>query len=131
MIIVPFGTSGAAALGQRFDCVVCNFSLIGDRSTRQLFAAVPARLNPGGHFIVQTLHPTAQRDSERESDGWREGSWQGFSAAFRNPPPWYCRTQTSWIALFESNGFARPRIEEPALPTTGQPASQLFIARLA
>jgi SAM-dependent methyltransferase len=129
--VLAYQDLDTAALGRRFDCVICNFSLIGDGSTRQLFAAVPALLNPGGHFIVQTLHSTTQPDSERKSDGWRKGSWQGFSPAFRNPPPWYYRTQASWIDLFETYGFARPHIEEPALPASGQPASQLFIARLA
>jgi hypothetical protein len=61
-------------------------------------------------------------------DGWREGSWSGFSSDFTDPPPWYFRTLESWVRLFSQNGLHLLELREPIHPTTGKPASALFIS---
>jgi SAM-dependent methyltransferase len=112
----------------RFDAVVCNFSLLGEQSVLDVFAAVPALLNSGGTFIVQTLHPLQACGDQPYVDGWRHGSWDGFSDDFTDPAPWYFRTLESWVRLFERHGLQLKALREPLHPTTGRPASVLFIA---
>jgi 2-polyprenyl-3-methyl-5-hydroxy-6-metoxy-1,4-benzoquinol methylase len=113
----------------RADAVVCNFSLIGESSVDDLLRAVPALLEPQGTLIVQTLHPLMACGDEPYVDGWRAGSWAGFSSAFRDPPPWYFRTLEGWIALLDASGFILRRMREPIDPRSGKPASVLFIAQ--
>ena len=118
-------------LKQQFDVVVCNFSLLGKESVEQLFQHVPSLLNAGGAFIVQTLHPQASCGDLPYADGWREGSWSGFSDAFSDPAPWYFRTLASWEALFTQNGLTLSATIEPLNPKTRLPASIVFIAEVA
>lgn len=115
----------AGAVEGLFDVVVCNFSLLGKESVDKLFESIAVNLKPGGVFIVQTPHPLMAGSPYK--DGWREGSWAGFSPAFTDPAPWYFRTLESWVALFSSNGFRLREIREPLHPTTQQPASVIFI----
>lgn len=110
------------------DAVVCNFSLLGDDSTATLLGAVPGLLNPGGCLVVQTLHPLQACADQPYGDGWRKGSWQGFSADFHKPAPWYFRTLESWITLFSRAGLHLRALREPLDPRTGRPASVIFIA---
>lgn len=117
-----------ATLGQTVDVAVCNFSLLGEASVETVFHVVPGLLNPGGRFIVQTLHPRSACGERAYEDGWREGSWAGFDAAFTDPAPWYFRTLASWRALFERHGFELLAVDEPLHPHTGVPASVLFVA---
>ncbi|HKR47281.1 MAG TPA: methyltransferase domain-containing protein [Paraburkholderia sp.] len=117
------------ALPCRADAVVCNFSLIGSTSVDDLLRAVPTLLEPRGTLIVQTLHPLAACADEPYVDGWRAGSWAGFSSAFRDAPPWYFRTLESWIALLDMSGLDLRALREPLDPRSGKPASVLFIAQ--
>ena len=48
---------GAGILKERFDVVVANFSLLGDGSLDELFAALPALLETSGSYLVQTQNP--------------------------------------------------------------------------
>jgi 2-polyprenyl-3-methyl-5-hydroxy-6-metoxy-1,4-benzoquinol methylase len=114
-------------LGQRFDVAICNFSLIGNESVEGLFQAAPSFLNPGGSLIVQTLHPLMACGDAPYADGWREGSWAGFSPAFTDPPPWYFRTLESWAALFHRQGLRLLEVREPVHPATRRPASVILI----
>ncbi len=84
--------SGAAV---SFDAAVCNFSLLGRESVDSLIAALPRYLGDPGYLIIQTLHPIAACGEQPIEDGWREGSWLGFSSDFNNPAPWYFRTLES------------------------------------
>ncbi|MDQ1811842.1 hypothetical protein RBA41_00850 [Massilia sp. CCM 9210] len=43
---------------------------------------------PGGALIVQAMHPAAACAAGDCRDGWRAGSWAGFSDAFSDPAPW-------------------------------------------
>lgn len=118
-------------LNEQFDVVVCNFSLLGKESVEQLFQHVPSLLNEGGAFIIQTIHPVAGCGNLAYADGWREGSWAGFSDHFTDPAPWYFRTLDSWRALFRENGFTLCDIVEPVNPKTNLAASIVFIGELA
>lgn len=112
------------------DLVVCNFSLIGNESVDDLFVAVKSLLHPGGTLVVQTLHPLIACGDQPYVDGWRPGSWAGFSGDFVRPAPWYFRTLESWVRLFTANGWHLEEIREPMHPNTGKPASILFIAHM-
>lgn len=114
-------------LERRFDAVICNFALLGEPSVRDVFSAVPALLQPGGRFVVQTLHPLVACGDQPYVDGWRHGSWAGFSDAFSDPAPWYFRTLESWTRLFREHSLTLREIREPVHPVTGRPASALFI----
>ena len=117
-------------LNETFDVVVCNFSLLGHGSVNHLFQKIPSLLNKGGAFIVQTIHPMFASEEEKYKDGWREGSWSGFSDEFVDPAPWYFRTVESWQALFSENGFASLEIIEPMNPNSKIPASIIFVASI-
>ncbi len=117
-------------LSLNVDIAVSNFALLGCESVQGVFAAVPARLNPAGLFFVQTLHPLSACGELAYRDGWRHGSWDGFSDAFTDPAPWYFRTLQSWVKLFSDAGMRLLEIREPPHPKTGKPASIIFIARL-
>lgn len=117
-----------APLG-RFDIMVCNFSLLGEASVEAVFSAAAARLNPGGHLVVQTLHPlTACGDQPYES-GWREGSWDGFSREFGDPAPWYFRTLEDWQGLFSRHGLELVAQREPCRVGGSKPVSLLLVGR--
>lgn len=110
------------------DTVVCNFALLGERSVLDVFEALRALLNPGGSFVVQTLHPLLACGDQPYADGWRAGSWDGFGSDFTDPAPWYFRTLESWVDLFVRHGLRLRALREPLHPATGRPASVLFIA---
>lgn len=116
----------AGAVEGMFDAVVCNFSLLGKESVDKLFEAIHSNLKSGGVLIVQTSHPLLAGKLPY-IDGWREGSWAGFSPDFTDPAPWYFRTLESWVALFTSNGLRLREMREPIHPMTQQPASVIFI----
>ncbi|QOY92931.1 methyltransferase domain-containing protein [Massilia sp. UMI-21] len=120
----------AGGLRMAADVAVCNFSLIGDAAVRGLFGAAPTYLRPGGHLIVQTVHPLMACGDQPYADGWRDGSWSGFSTAFADPAPWYFRTVASWLALFEAHGLRVVEMREPLHPHTGKPVSLILVGRL-
>ena len=118
-------------LAWKADTVSCNFALIGKESTAQLLRGVHGLLNPGGHFVVQTLHPVEACGSLPYEDGWRQGSWGGFNQRFENAAPWYFRTLESWRALFADCGLHMVAEHWPIHPQTGRPASVVFAAVVA
>ncbi|MFA0813187.1 class I SAM-dependent methyltransferase [Microbulbifer epialgicus] len=120
----------AETFSQRFDLVVCNFSLIGEAATEKLFREVSAILNPGGCLLIQTLHPLISCGDQDYEDGWRPGSWKGIDGDFQEAAPWYFRTLASWIKLFTQNELILDSLKEPLNPTTGKPASLLLSGRL-
>jgi hypothetical protein len=92
---------------------------------------MPSLLQAHGTLIVQTLHPVIACGDSAYQDGWREGSWAGFDAAFTDPAPWYFRTLQGWIKLFADHGFRLLELREPLYPKLKRPASVIFIAALA
>lgn len=129
--VLSYEQIAAGELKVAFDVAVCNFSLIGKDAVEGLFRAARGFLKPGGALIVQTLHPVAACGEAAYQDGWREGSWAGFSDDFADPPPWYFRTLGSWVRLYSDNGFRLLEMREPIHPETGRPASVILIGELA
>lgn len=113
-----------------FDAIVCNFSLLGKESVEHIFKQAPALLNENGRLIIQTIHPLEANGSEVYQDGWRPGSWTGFSEQFSDPAPWYFRTLDSWIQLFISNDFDKPVIYETVQQTSGKKMSIIFTGQV-
>ena len=120
----------AGKLGLAADLAVCNFSLIGNEAVDGLFQAAPFYLRAGGHLVVQTVHPLMACGDAPYVDGWRTGSWAGFSSDFADAPPWYFRTLSSWIALFERHGLRLRAMREPVHPQTGKPVSLILVGQL-
>lgn len=114
-------------LENQFDAVVCNFSLLGKESVDHLMRHIPALLNDGGHLFIQTLHPLIAGGDAPYQDGWRSGSWTGFSAEFSDPAPWYFRTMGAWIKLFLDSKLTLTELLEPLHPNTGKPVSLLLV----
>lgn len=127
---LDYATFMAATPHRKVDLVACNFSLFGAEELNRLLASVPAVMNPGGHLLIQTLHPHVACGEAPYVDSWREGSWAGFDPAFRDPAPWYFRTLESWVALVNDSGLRLTSLREPLHPVTGQPASLLLAAQL-
>ena len=113
------------------DVAVANFALIGKEAVDALIKSAPKLLNPGGALVIQTLHPVVACGDLPYMDGWREGSWAGFSDDFTDPAPWYFRTLETWVRLIASSGLTLVEMREPIHPATNKPASVLFIARSA
>lgn len=114
---------------QRFDAVVCNFSLLGKESVEALMRQVPALLTLHGRCIVQTVHPLNLPVEERGEDGWRCETWHGFGGDFRAHSPWFYRTRVSWLRLIEQAGLQPESVEEPCFPESNQPASLILVAK--
>lgn len=112
------------------DLIVCNFSLFGREIVTNLFKTIPSLIKNKGIFIVQTLHPIVACGDLPYQDGWRKGSWDGFSSEFVEPPAWYFRTLASWFKLFADTGLKLIELREPIDPINCQPASIIFIAQI-
>ena len=126
--VASYDDIARGAVTWRADTVSCNFALIGKESTEQLLRGVATLLNPGGHFIVQTLHPVEACGVQPYEDGWRQGSWDGFNQRFVNAAPWYFRTLESWRSLFAACGLHLMSEHGPIHPRSGRPASVVFVA---
>jgi SAM-dependent methyltransferase len=113
------------------DSAVANFSLIGKESVSGLLERLPGLLTAKGTLIIQTLHPLTVSGDAPYRDGWRAGSWSGFSDAFTDPAPWYFRTIESWVTLLVDSGLRLAEIREPFHPGIGRPASIIFVAEAA
>ncbi len=129
--ILSYEDLSKGVIKEKFDIVVCNFSLLGNESVTNIFQCVGDLLNEEGYFIVQTIHPISGCGEAEYKDGWRKGSWVGFSDNFTNPPPWYFRKLETWEELFQHNGFSLHQIIEPYNPKTKASASIIFIGEIA
>ena len=103
--VASYEDIAAGALDVEVDAAVANFSLIGHESVDNLLAHIPRLLTRNGALIIQTLHPAIAVGDLPYIDGWRQGSWTGFSEDFSDPAPWYFRTIESWIRLLRKSGF--------------------------
>jgi len=115
-------------LDVKVDAVIANFSLIGKESVEGVIRRTPELLERDGALIIQTLHPLVATGDQPYEDGWRHGSWAGFSSDFSDPAPWYFRTVETWKDLITECGFGSIEVREPLHPATGKPASIIFIA---
>ena len=129
--VASYDQLAAETTASTVDVAVANFSLIGKESVDALVGSIPAMLTPTGALIIQTLHPAFANGGEPYADGWRKGSWTGFSEAFTDPAPWYFRTLETWATLLNGAGFQNVAISEPLHPVTKHPASIIFVAEKA
>lgn len=129
--VASYEDIAGGALGVRVDVAVANFSFIGKDDVEALLRRLPDLLTPTGSLVIQTLHPVIASKDQKYEDGWRPGSWAGFSDRFTDPAPWYFRTIESWIALILESGFRLVETREPLHPVTQLPASIIFIAETA
>ncbi|NHZ35829.1 class I SAM-dependent methyltransferase [Massilia rubra] len=125
--VLSYQDIAAGKLAMHADVAVCNFSLLGKESVDGLVRAATSFLTPGGALIVQTIHPLAAGAAADYRDGWRAGSWAGFSDAFSDPAPWYFRTLASWLSLFRESGLTLVDLREPAHPESGVPLSLILV----
>ncbi|VAW56003.1 hypothetical protein MNBD_GAMMA07-1107 [hydrothermal vent metagenome] len=128
--VMTYENISHTTLNEKFDAVVCNFSLLGDESVSGLFEQIPLLLSEGGSFIIQTIHPILGCGDGEYIDGWREGSWRGFNNDFSDPAPWYFRTLDTWKVLFHENGFVLDELIAPVNEKTGVVASVIFVGRV-
>jgi 2-polyprenyl-3-methyl-5-hydroxy-6-metoxy-1,4-benzoquinol methylase len=128
--VLSYEEIAAGQLKAAADVVVCNFSLLGKESVDGLLRIIPTLLQPDGSLLVQTLHPLVSCGDLPYVDGWRTGSWTGFSAAFSDAPPWYFRTLQTWLELMRDSGLILRALQEPLDPRTGKPASVIFHAQV-
>lgn len=129
--VASYEAIARGALDVSVDVAVANFALIGKDAVDALIHAVPRLLAPSGALVVQTLHPVIATGDLPYKDGWRTGSWAGFSDDFTDPAPWYFRTLESWVQLIVASGLTLVEMREPMHPTTGKPASVVFVAEAA
>jgi len=126
--VASYQEIAAGKLEVKVDAAIANFSLIGKEAVDELIISVPILLEPGGALVIQTLHPAAATGDQPYKDGWRQGTWAGFSDDFTDPAPWYFRTVASWIDLLIKAGFSLEKLVEPVHPITGRPASLILVA---
>jgi len=126
--VASYDDIARGAIDWRADTVSCNFALIGKDSTETLLRGVASLVNPGGHFLVQTLHPVQACGTLPYEDGWRQGTWDGFNQRFVHASPWYFRTLESWRSMFAACGMRLLSEHWPIHPHTGRPASVVFVA---
>ena len=129
--VASYEEIAAGALDLRVDLAVANFALIGGKAVDELLRALPSLLTSRGWLVIQTLHPVVGTGDQPYVDGWRPGSWTGFSTDFTDAAPWYFRTIESWVTLLRSAGFHLERLVEPVHPLSGKPASAMFVCRVA
>jgi 2-polyprenyl-3-methyl-5-hydroxy-6-metoxy-1,4-benzoquinol methylase len=126
--VASYERIAAGELKVLVDVAVANFSLIGKESVEGVVQRVPDLINSGGSLVIQTLHPVVANGDEPYADGWRKGSWDGFSDGFSDPAPWYFRTIASWVKLITSAGLNLVEMREPIHPQTTKPASLILVA---
>ena len=111
-----------------FDCIVCNFSLLG-QDLMPLLTALRSKLETGGKLVVQTVHPFTACGNEPYTNGWRVETFSGFNEAFPASMPWYFRTMATWVTEISQAGYVVDTIMEPPHPETGRPLSLIIVAK--
>jgi len=120
--------AGAAPQLGRFDALACNFALL-EQDIVPMLSDLHSLLKPGGHLVIQTVHPWSACGDESYRDGWRLEDFASIpDQAFPEPMPWYFRTLATWLADLARAGFRVDRLHEPAHPDTARPLSLLLVA---
>lgn len=117
-----------AILGQSYDAIVCNFSLLGEEIGDLLRSLRPAIIS-NGHLLIQTVHPFAACQQQPYIDGWQIETFDNFEGDFKEPMPWYFRTVSSWFQQLSATGWKVCKLEEPIHPQTKIPLSLLLTCR--
>jgi hypothetical protein len=83
--VCSYENLAAYPFNQTFDCVLCNFALLGEASTEAVVGAARKLLSPDRRLVIQTLHPAlpVARASMR-MDG---GRVPGRDSAANSPGP--------------------------------------------
>ena len=115
-------------LAGKFECIVCNFSIL-EEEINSFLTALRNMLRPGKALIIQTVHPWAACEEQPYRNGWREETFQGWSGGFTEPMPWFFRTLHSWFWELARANLEVLRFEEPVDPTSGRPLSIIMICR--
>jgi 2-polyprenyl-3-methyl-5-hydroxy-6-metoxy-1,4-benzoquinol methylase len=118
--------SDPRTLGQPYDAIVCNFSLLGEE-IGYLLRALRKIMLPGGHLFIQTVHPFTACQELPYIDGWRTETFDSFGGTFPLPMPWYFRTVSSWFKQLSEANWTVQAFEEPMHPDTKRPLSLLLI----
>jgi len=111
-----------AGLGETFDLVVANFSLLHEDLRPVLHAL--RRIAPA--LIVQTIHPAFAGGDY--VDGWRTETFAAMEGEWPEPMPWYFRTVGSWVRALREGGYDVAEVREPLHPQHLRPLSILFVA---
>ena len=117
-----------AILGQSYDTIVCNFSLLGEE-IGDLLRSLRQAIVSDGHLLIQTIHPFTACQEQPYVDGWKIETFDNFGGAFREPMPWYFRTVSSWFQQVSESGWRVCEFEEPIHPQTKIPLSLLLICQ--
>lgn len=70
-------------------------------------------------------HPCFALDEYR--NGWNSEDFKSSGTEFSSKMPWYGRTLSSWVQVFDNGDFHIKEIIEPL--SEGKPASVIFILR--
>jgi 2-polyprenyl-3-methyl-5-hydroxy-6-metoxy-1,4-benzoquinol methylase len=108
-----------------FDCIVCNFSLLGE-NLQPLLVTLKSLLAEQGVLLIQTVHPFTACGEEPYRDGWRIETIELTGKPFPEKMPWYFRTVSSWLKELRQAGFVLQDSAEPLHPETGRPLSLLL-----
>ncbi len=117
-----------AFLGETFDVIVANFSLLDDQ-LHELLSALRSALRPEGSLVIQTVHPPFATGELPYRDGWRVEKFSSLPGDWSEPMPWYFRTLTSWVDALDQAGYAIRRLREPLHPERLQPLSMILVCR--
>jgi 2-polyprenyl-3-methyl-5-hydroxy-6-metoxy-1,4-benzoquinol methylase len=117
-----------AILGQSYDVIVCNFSLLGEE-IGDLLRSLRQAIVSDGHLLIQTVHPFAACQGQPYVDGWKIETFDNFGGAFPASMPWYFRTVSSWFQQLSATGWKVCKLEEPIHPLTKIPLSLLLICQ--
>ncbi|MEG4502526.1 class I SAM-dependent methyltransferase [Microcoleus sp. F6_B4] len=117
-----------AILGQPYDGIVCNFSLLGEE-IGDLLRSLRKAIVSDGHLLIQTVHPFTACQEQPYVDGWKTETFDNFGGDFREPMPWYFRTVSSWFQQVSESGWRVGEFKEQTHPQTKIPLSMLLICQ--
>ena len=115
-------------LKERFDAIVCNFSLLGKETVEQFLSGVSELLTDEGKLLIQTVHPACFCADTTYIDGWLSEDWSSFDVPFPEHSPWYFRTIQSWYELITACKLQVISLQEPRHPEAHMPSSLIIVA---
>ncbi len=85
-----------------FDLAVFNFCIYLKDGLKPLLENTLKTIHPGGHILIQTLHPffLFQNNMEYRSQ-WISDSWKGLPGKFIDGHSWYARTFEDWVGVLD------------------------------
>ena len=113
-------TSGDTLAGERFDVVVCHFSLSDMDDLSAGIATVARVLAPGGSFAFSILHPCFPGWGDDAPSSWpvgrgyfTEGWWLAANTGFRGRVGANHRLLSTYLNALVEHGLALERVAEP------------------